>query len=198
VAPRVVRGLAEDGRTILVSSHILAEVAQAVDSVVIMDHGRLVAQSSLEELTTRGRRMVRVRTPCAQELATAIGRDGVRVEHVGPDRLEITGTTSERVGMLAAELRIPILESTTEAPNLEDVFFQLTDNDSDRAIGRCPDDPTDKNRAPEAPHDPAAPWPPGHGGWVDSAGHDPWGQRTWEEQGTWPRRPCTRRPASRT
>lgn len=129
----LVRGLAEEGRTVLVSSHILAEVAQTVDSVVIVDHGRLVAQSSLDELTTGGRRMVRVRTPRAQELAAAMGRDGVRVEHVGPDRLEITGTTPERVGMLAAELGIPILESTTEAANLEDVFFQLTDNGSERS-----------------------------------------------------------------
>ncbi|MEW6059414.1 MAG: ATP-binding cassette domain-containing protein [Actinomycetota bacterium] len=122
----LVRGLAEEGRTVLVSSHILAEVAQTVDSVVIIDRGRLVAQSSLEALTAGTRRVVRVRTSRAQELAAAIGHDGVRVEHVAADRLEITGTTPERVGMLAAELRIPILESTTEAADLEDVFFRLT------------------------------------------------------------------------
>jgi ABC-2 type transport system ATP-binding protein len=122
----LVRGLAEEGRTILVSSHILAEVAQTVDSVVIVDHGRLVAQSSLQELTAGARRVVRVRTPRAQDLANALDHDGVRVERVASDRLEITGATSERVGMLAAQLAIPILESTTEAANLEDVFFRLT------------------------------------------------------------------------
>jgi ABC-2 type transport system ATP-binding protein len=122
----LVRGLAEEGRTILVSSHILAEVAQTVDSVVIVDHGRLVAQSSLQELTAGARRVVRVRTPRAQDLANALDHDGVRVERVASDRLEITGATSERVGMLAAQLSIPILESTTEAANLEDVFFRLT------------------------------------------------------------------------
>jgi ABC-2 type transport system ATP-binding protein len=122
----LVRGLAEEGRTVLVSSHILAEVAQTVDSVVIVDRGHLVAQSSLEELTAGARRVVRVRTPRAGELAAALDRDGVRVQRVASDRLEITGTTAERVGMLAAELRIPILESTAEAANLEDVFFQLT------------------------------------------------------------------------
>jgi ABC-2 type transport system ATP-binding protein len=122
----LVRALAEDGRTVLVSSHILAEVAQTVDSVVIIDRGRLVAQSSLDELTSGRRRVIRVRTPGARELAAAVGRDGVRVEHVASDRLEITGTTPEAVGMLAAELRIPILESTSEAADLEDVFFQLT------------------------------------------------------------------------
>src|SRR6266542_4230943 len=122
----LVRGLAEQGRTILVSSHILAEVAQTVDSVVIIDHGRLVAQSSLEELTSGARRVVRVRTPRAQDLANALDHDGVRVERVASDRLEITGASSEQVGVLAAQLAIPILESTTEAANLEDVFFQLT------------------------------------------------------------------------
>src|SRR6266511_2779241 len=97
----LVRGLAEQGRTILVSSHILAEVAQTVDSVVIIDHGRLVAQSSLEELTSGARRVVRVRTPRAQDLANALDHDGVRVERVASYRLEITGASSEQLGVLA-------------------------------------------------------------------------------------------------
>jgi ABC-2 type transport system ATP-binding protein len=122
----LVKGLAEEGRTILVSSHILAEVAQTVDSVVIIDRGRLVAQSSLEDLIAGARHVVRVKTPRAGDLATALGHDGVRVERVASDRLEITGATPERVGMLAAQLGIPILESTNDAANLEDVFFQLT------------------------------------------------------------------------
>ena len=121
-----VRRLARGGRTVLVSSHILAEVAQTVDSVVIVDHGRLVAHSSLDELTAGARRTVRVRTPRAGDLAAALGSDGVRVEPVDGERLEITGTTSEQVAMVAANLRIPIFESTTEVANLEDVFFQLT------------------------------------------------------------------------
>jgi ABC-2 type transport system ATP-binding protein len=122
----LVRGLASEGRTVLVSSHILAEVAKTVDSVVIIDHGRLVAQSSLEELTAGVQRTVRVRTPRAEELAGALSHDGVRVARMAPDALEITGTTSEHVGTLAAELGIPIFESTTEVANLEDAFFRLT------------------------------------------------------------------------
>jgi ABC-2 type transport system ATP-binding protein len=123
---KLVRGLAEQGRTILVASHLLAEVAQTVDRVVIIDRGRLVAQSSLEELTAGTRPVVRVRTPRAQELADALSHGGVRVERVAADRLEVTGATAERVGMLAAQLGVPILESTTSAANLEEVFFQLT------------------------------------------------------------------------
>jgi ABC-2 type transport system ATP-binding protein len=122
----LIRRLAGQGRTVLVSSHILAEVAQTVDSVVIIDRGRLVAQSSLEELTAQTRRVVRVRTTRAQDLANALSHDGVRVERTAPDRLQITGATTERVGILAAELGIPILESIADTANLEDVFFQLT------------------------------------------------------------------------
>jgi ABC-type multidrug transport system ATPase subunit len=128
----MVRALAEEGRTVLVSSHILAEVAQTVDSVVIVDHGRLVAHSTLDELTGAGR-VVRVRTPRASDLAVALSGDGVRVETVGADRLEITGSTPERIAIVAAELRIPIFESTTEVENLEDIFFQLTEKPKEAA-----------------------------------------------------------------
>jgi len=120
------RGLAGDGRTVLVSSHLLAEVSQTVDSVLILDHGRLVTQSSLEELTADTQRIVRIRTPRAQDLRTALVRDGAIVRVTAPDRLEVTASTSERVGTLAAELAIPIFESTSEGANLEDIFFQLT------------------------------------------------------------------------
>jgi ABC-2 type transport system ATP-binding protein len=129
----MVRALAEEGRTVLVSSHILAEVAQTVDSVVIVDHGRLVAHSTLDELTGGAGRVVRVRTPRARDLAVAMRGDGVRVETVGADRLEITGSTPERIAIVAAELRIPIFESTTEVENLEDIFFQLTEKPREAA-----------------------------------------------------------------
>jgi ABC-2 type transport system ATP-binding protein len=122
----LVRGLADEGSTVLVSSHILAEVAQTVDSVVILDHGRLVAQSTLAELTAGARQIVRVRTPRAGELRAALAADGAQVHAVGPDRLEITGAAPERVAVIAAEHSIPVVESTTEAANLEDVFFRLT------------------------------------------------------------------------
>jgi len=124
----LLRSQAEDGRAVLISSHMLAEAAQTVDSVVIIDRGRLVAQSSLEDLAAGVRRIVRVRTPQAGALADALGGDGARVARVGSERLEITGTTPERVGMVAARLQIPIIESTTETANLEDVFLHLTND----------------------------------------------------------------------
>jgi ABC-2 type transport system ATP-binding protein len=122
----LLRAQATDGRAVLVSSHMLAETAQTVDSVIIIDHGRLVAQSSLEDLVVKAQRIVRVRTPQAQALAAALDKDGAQVTRIGSERLEITGSTPERVGMVAAELHIPIIESTSETVNLEDVFLRLT------------------------------------------------------------------------
>jgi ABC-2 type transport system ATP-binding protein len=117
---------ARQGRTVLVSSHILAEVAQTVDTVVILNHGQLVTERSLAELVADAKPVVRVRTPKAEDLAAALAGDGAQATLVPPDRLEITGATPEQVATLAAERSIPIYESSTEAPDLEDVFLRLT------------------------------------------------------------------------
>jgi ABC-2 type transport system ATP-binding protein len=124
----LLRSLAEEGRTVLVSSHILAEVAQTVESVVILDHGRLITQSSLDELTVGAQPVIRVRTPRVDDLREAIETqgDGSLATIVGRDRLEVTGSTPEHVATIAAERSIPIFESTTDALNLEDIFLQLT------------------------------------------------------------------------
>jgi ABC-2 type transport system ATP-binding protein len=125
---RLLRQLAAEGRTVLVSSHILAEVAQTVDSVVIMDHGRLVTQSTLDQLTERATQVIRVRTPRPERLAAILAENGAAARVVGPDRLEVTGASGELVGTLAAEAAIPIFETTAEVADLEDVFLQLTGN----------------------------------------------------------------------
>jgi ABC-2 type transport system ATP-binding protein len=122
----LLRRLAQEGRTVLVSSHILAEVAQTVDSVVILDHGHLVTESTLAELTAGGTHLLRIRTPRAADLANLLRDRGAVARSVTDDRIEVTGTTSEQVGILAAEHAIPIFETTTEAADLEDIFLRLT------------------------------------------------------------------------
>jgi ABC-2 type transport system ATP-binding protein len=118
--------LASEGRTVLVSSHILAEVAQTVDSVVILDRGRLIAQSTLADLTASANQVVRVRSSRAEDLAVALAGQGATVSVVGPDWLEVSGASNEQIGTLAAERAIPIFESITEAADLEDIFLRLT------------------------------------------------------------------------
>jgi ABC-2 type transport system ATP-binding protein len=122
----LLRRLAGEGRTVLVSSHILAEVAQTVDSVVILDRGRLVTESTLADLTAGGTHVVRVRTPRAADLADLLTGQGASATVVATDRVQITGATSEQIGTVAAEHAIPIFETTTEAADLEDIFLRLT------------------------------------------------------------------------
>ena len=118
--------LSADSLPVLVSSHVLAEVAQTVDQVVIIAAGRLVTQSTLAALTARTDQLVRVRTPAAETLQALLAAQGIQVELDGADQLLAVGTTPETVGKAAAAAGIVIYEMTAERSNLEDVFLQLT------------------------------------------------------------------------
>jgi ABC-2 type transport system ATP-binding protein len=128
----LVRGLADQGRTVLVSSHLLAEVAQTVDQVVIIDRGRLVAQSTLAALTAGADRTVRVRTPQPGALRDLLVARGATVTLDGPDRLVVAGATTEQVGQAAAAGGVVLHEMRFERSNLEDVFLELTGERGDR------------------------------------------------------------------
>jgi ABC-2 type transport system ATP-binding protein len=127
----LVRGLADEGRTVLVSSHVLAEVAQTVDEVVIIDRGRLVAQSTLAALTAGADRTVRVRTPQPGALRDLLVASGAQVTLDGPDQLMVAGATTEQVGQAAAAGGVVLHEMRFERSNLEDVFLELTGRKGD-------------------------------------------------------------------
>jgi ABC-2 type transport system ATP-binding protein len=127
----LVRGLADQGRTVLVSSHLLAEVAQTVDQVVIIDRGRLVAQSTLAALAAGADRTVRVRTPEPEALRDLLLARGATVTVDGPDRLVVGGATTEQVGQAAAAGGVVLHEMRFERSNLEDVFLELTGRKGD-------------------------------------------------------------------
>ena len=120
------RQLADQGRTVLISSHVLAEVAQTVDQVVIIARGRLVAQSTLAALTARTDQLVRVRTPAAETLKALLAAQGIQAQLDGADQLVAASATTETVGKAAAAAGIVIYEMGAERSNLEDVFLQLT------------------------------------------------------------------------
>jgi ABC-2 type transport system ATP-binding protein len=117
------RGFVHDGRTVLVSSHVLAEVAQVADEVVIIDKGRLVAQASVAELTERTAGAVRVRSPQADRLRELLGADAT-VESDGV--LLVQGRTAAEVGELAAANAIVLHELVQETATLEQAFLELT------------------------------------------------------------------------
>jgi ABC-2 type transport system ATP-binding protein len=121
----LLRQLADQGRTVLVSSHVLAEVAQTVDQVVIIARGRLVTQSTLAALTARTDQLVRVRTPQAETLRSLLAAQGIQANPDGADQLLAVGTTTETVGKAAATAGIVLYEMGAERSNLEDVFLQL-------------------------------------------------------------------------
>ena len=121
------RQLGEQGRTVLVSSHILAEVAQFADRAVVIDRGRLISAGPVTELVKAARQAVVVRTPRAEALRAALVSEGAAVQAAAaPDRLVITGLGTEEVATLAAALGIPIYEMTADTGSLEEAFLRLT------------------------------------------------------------------------
>jgi ABC-2 type transport system ATP-binding protein len=123
------RRLGQEGRTVLVSSHILAEVAQFADRAIVIDRGRLVSAGPVTELVKAARQAVMVRSPRAGALRAALTSEGAAVRAAGPDRLEITGLGTEQVATLAAALGIPIFEMISDAGGLEQAFLRLTANE---------------------------------------------------------------------
>jgi ABC-2 type transport system ATP-binding protein len=120
------RSFADQGRTVLVSSHLLAEVAQTVDHVVIIARGRLVTESPLVDLTDRVTSAVRIRTPQAQALKDLLAAQGVAARITSADHVLATGTSPEMVGKAAAAAGIVLYELTSEHSNLEETFLELT------------------------------------------------------------------------
>jgi ABC-2 type transport system ATP-binding protein len=120
------RVFASEGRTVLISSHVLAEVAQTVDQVLIITRGRLVVESSLDQLTARVGGSVRVRSPKLSQLDEALRREQIATTTSNDHALLAHGTTSERVGDIAFAAGIPVHELSAEGSSLEEVFLELT------------------------------------------------------------------------
>ena len=121
------RGLAGEGRTILLSSHVLGEVAQTVENLVVLDQGRLVADQTLAQfLQDSGTPSVVVRCSRPEVLAAALeaaGLDVGRDEHGG---LTVGGSTPDEVGQLAFDHHVVIHEMSVIRPDLEQTFLNLT------------------------------------------------------------------------
>ncbi|MGN6243787.1 MAG: ATP-binding cassette domain-containing protein [Motilibacteraceae bacterium] len=130
------RHLAAQGRTVLVSSHVLSEVAQTVDDVVIIARGRLVRTAPLAELVASTAPAVRVRTPDVDRLRQALSAAGVQVlppgapDPLGPPTVLVPGADAALVGRLALQAGVELHELVVVRSDLEDVFLELT---ADRA-----------------------------------------------------------------
>ena len=124
----LLRSLAAEGRTILVSSHVLAEVAQTVDDVVIIAGGRLVVQAPMDEVIARAAGGTRVRSPDAERLAGLLGGEARRLD----EGTLIVPAPPDQVGEIAAANGVVLHELTTERATLEEVFLELTGEPGER------------------------------------------------------------------
>jgi ABC-2 type transport system ATP-binding protein len=121
------RYLAGEGRTVLVSSHLLSEMAQTIDNAVIVSFGQLKAQGTLAEITAGITGMLmRARTPEADRLAGVLTQAGIAFRRLGHDEIAMDDVTPEQVGPLLASHQIVLYELVQEGGDLESVFLSLT------------------------------------------------------------------------
>jgi ABC-2 type transport system ATP-binding protein len=120
------RSLAGEGRAILVSSHVLAEISQIADEVLVINHGRSVLQAPLAELMAQRNGGMRVAGPEVARLAELLRADGARVEGASDGAIVVTDRTGEQIGRMIAANGIVVSELAARGESLEDVFFELT------------------------------------------------------------------------
>jgi ABC-2 type transport system ATP-binding protein len=128
----LLRHLAGEGRTVLISSHQLNEVQEVADRVVILNRGQLVRQGSIEELTA-GTDYVVVRSPNLPAMHAALAGQPVQVEQADPGSLRIRGLSAGQIGHLAFTGGVELHELRSERFDLEDLFFALTSGEHQAA-----------------------------------------------------------------
>jgi ABC-2 type transport system ATP-binding protein len=124
----LLKRLAAEGRTVLVSSHLLAEMQQLADDVVIIAAGKLIRQGPVDEVlgSATATVQVRVRTPEADKLTTALSDQGAAVTALPDGTLLVHGLDLATVGHAAFAAGVELHELTGERADLEQVFLQLT------------------------------------------------------------------------
>ncbi len=123
----LLRGLAAEGRTVLVSSHLITGMALTADHLVVIGRGTLIADTSVEAFTARSRGdSVRIVTPTPQRFVTALTRVGARPSVADDGSIVVTGMPAAEVGELAARDTLTVHELTPVRASLEDAFMELT------------------------------------------------------------------------
>ncbi|KOX27978.1 ABC transporter ATP-binding protein [Saccharothrix sp. NRRL B-16348] len=123
----LMRDLAREGRTVLVSSHLMSEMALTADRVIVIGRGRLILEASMQELQEKFKRDVLVRTPTPAALVTALTAAGARTQ-AEDGALLVQGMDAAAIADLAARSGIPIHELTPRSASLEDAYLELTED----------------------------------------------------------------------
>jgi ABC-2 type transport system ATP-binding protein len=128
----LLKGLAAEGRTVFVSSHLMSEMALTATRLVVVGRGRLIADTTVEEFVARaGGGAVIVRTPQAARLRDLLLGPDITVTSEQADVLHVQGLAAEQIGTVAWQARLPVFELATQQASLEEAFMQLTDDSVD-------------------------------------------------------------------
>jgi ABC-2 type transport system ATP-binding protein len=127
----LLKGLAAEGRTVFLSSHLMSEIALTAEHLVVIGRGRLIADRSVAEIVAQASMdaAVLVRSPQQAALAGALAGPGVRVDVATDGALEVHGLAASRIGEVAAAHRLVLHELVTRQASLEDAFMRLTGSD---------------------------------------------------------------------
>ena len=123
----LLKSLADEGRTVFISSHLMTEMAQTATQLIVLGRGKLISQSSVDDFTGRATTGgVLVRTPEAVRLGQLLTAPGITVTNDGTDLIRVSGTTAERIGTAAWSAHLPVYELTPTHASLEEAFMQVT------------------------------------------------------------------------
>ena len=128
----LLKGLAAEGRTVFVSSHLMSEMALTATRLVVIGRGRLIADTTVDEFVARaGGGGVTVRTPQAARLRELLLGPDITVTSQQSDLLKVQGLSAEQIGQTAWQARLPVYELTPQQASLEEAFMRLTDDSVD-------------------------------------------------------------------
>jgi ABC-2 type transport system ATP-binding protein len=123
----LLRRLADEGRTVFLSSHLMSEMALTADQVIVVGRGRLLKDQSMADfIRDASTDVVRVRSPQAAQLAGLLADEGITVRHVAEGVLEVEGLSSDEIGTTAAGARVTLYELATQGASLEEAYMSLT------------------------------------------------------------------------
>jgi ABC-2 type transport system ATP-binding protein len=126
---RFLRSLADEGRTVFLSSHLMSEMAQTADHLIVIGRGRLITDAPMDDvLAGVGASHVTVKTPEADRLAAALAAPGVTVTSVATGELEVTGVDAAEIAVVARDHGVLVHELATRTASLEEAYLSLTDS----------------------------------------------------------------------
>jgi ABC-2 type transport system ATP-binding protein len=123
----LVRYLANQGKTIFLSSHLMSEMAQTADHLIVIGRGRIIADAPVQDIIAgTGQIRTLVRTSAATQLSALLAGNGVTVDQNEHETLEVTGMDSRQIAKVALDNGVLVYELTPQLSSLEDAYFDLT------------------------------------------------------------------------